>query len=203
MCPFEEIFSSELDKALNNLVEFGANSALCIRLNYELSQGSLQPKWLCDFMKSMLSKCILCFITVYYININCVGCILIHLGASNDSFFWKSVAVSNCTSQTYFRNKIPPHSLKSWGQTKPIFLYWFGKTYKLVIKSRGLLWPIYTCMWGTYCSQTQGMKVMGLKSVNLEHLLPVADTPMTSPKSHIETTATGCGPVHGNATENV
>lgn len=87
----------------------------------------------------------------------------------------------------HFRNKIPLHSLKSWDQIKSIFLYWFLKTYKLIIRSCGPLWPIYTCMWGMYCSQTQGMKIVGLKSVNLKHLLHVTDTSMRSPKSHIET----------------
>lgn len=57
-------FNTELDKEWNNFVKCGANSVLCIRLNYGLSQGSLQPKWLYDFMKSKLSKSILQFIIV-------------------------------------------------------------------------------------------------------------------------------------------
>lgn len=116
-----------------------------------------------------------------------MGHILIHLGASNDSFLWKSNEVSKCTSQAYLRNKILLLSLKLWGQTESIFLCWFWKAYKLLIVCSTVIFLyIYVCE--PHIPQTQGMKIMGWKSVNLEHLLYVTDIPMRSPKSHIEIT---------------
>lgn len=94
------------------------------------------------------------------ISINCMGYILIHLGASNDCFLKKSDEVSKCTSQAYLRNKIPLHSLKLWGQTESIFLCWFWKACKLLIMCSPLIY-IYICVSCIFL-KNNGIKVSEL-----------------------------------------